>query len=284
MRNSIPFDAYGQHGPVLHFAHANAYPPGCYRQLLTSLEANFRVLAMHQRPLWPGSQPEAVDDWRVFAADLQRFCKQQGLGHIIGIGHSLGAVATMMAALAQPDLFRALVLIEPVFLPPELLALMESQGDELRRQDLPLVQTALRRRSQWPSRQAAFDHFRSKRVFRHLSDSALQDFVAHGLVADEAGEFRLAFPPRWEARIYGLIPTAVWRLIPQVSQPILGLRGEYSDTLSKASWNHWQQGQPQATFVEVADSGHLLPLERPVAVSTAIRRFVADLPGRGADL
>ena len=41
---------------------------------------------------------------------------RRGLSGIVGIGHSLGGVTTMYAALQRPDLFRALVFIDPVFL------------------------------------------------------------------------------------------------------------------------------------------------------------------------
>ena len=54
----IPFQNFGGQGEVLHFAHANAYPPGCYQQLLKPFQKHFQVIAMHQRPLWPESEPE----------------------------------------------------------------------------------------------------------------------------------------------------------------------------------------------------------------------------------
>ena len=36
---------------------------------------------------------------------------------MIGMGHSIGAIVTLRAALREPTLFRALVLIDPVLLP-----------------------------------------------------------------------------------------------------------------------------------------------------------------------
>lgn len=60
----IPFEDYGGSGQALHFAHANAYPPGCYRQLLQSLAAKYRVTAIHIRPLWVGSRQEAFAHFR----------------------------------------------------------------------------------------------------------------------------------------------------------------------------------------------------------------------------
>ncbi|MCP4427111.1 MAG: hypothetical protein GY803_21705 [Chloroflexi bacterium] len=51
MKNAIPFLDFGSEGPILHFAHANAYPPGAYRQFVAALRSHFRVLAIEQRPL-----------------------------------------------------------------------------------------------------------------------------------------------------------------------------------------------------------------------------------------
>ena len=113
----IPYEDFGGTGPLLHFAHPNAYPPAVFRQFLQPLTADYDVLAMAQRPLWPGSRPDEMHDWQLFADDLVDFLADHDLHGIIGVGHSLGAVATMMAAVGQPQLFRALVLIEPVFLP-----------------------------------------------------------------------------------------------------------------------------------------------------------------------
>jgi pimeloyl-ACP methyl ester carboxylesterase len=272
----IPFDDYGGPGQTLHFAHANAYPPGCYRQLLRSLAVKYRVKAIHFRPLWPGSRPEEINSWDMIAEDLVQFFKQEGMQDVIGVGHSLGAVATAMAALRQPDLFRALILIEPVFLSPAVLrklAAIASVGDLLA---LPLVKTALKRRDQWDSRHEAFAHFRQKSVFDRLTDEALWDYVKYGLTNDN-GNLHLTYRPEWEAHIYALQVNDMWDAIPKISQPTLALRGKESDTIMPEAWGLWQQKQPEALFTEIERAGHLLPLEKPAVVARAIDLFVEDL-------
>ena len=78
-------------------------------------------------------------------------------GHA-GVGHSLGAVATMMAARKEPQRFRALALIEPVFLPPHVLQAIRAHPKLAA--ERPFVLSALRRRDRWPSRADAFARFR----------------------------------------------------------------------------------------------------------------------------
>ncbi len=278
MTNSeIPFDDFGGQGPLVHFASANAYPPAVYHRMLTLVAKAHRVLAVHHRPLWPGSRPEEIDDWQVIADDLIRFFDQQGLANAIGVGHSLGAVATMMAALKRPELFRALVLIEPVFLPRAILAMLVSGQALDEPYETPLVKIARERRKWWPTREEAFTHYRSKQVFRRLSDEALWDYVRHGFVSEEGGGITLFYRSEWEARIYALPPTDVWDWVPQVTHPVLAVRGRETNTLSEQAWSLWKQLQPRAEFKEFQASGHLLPLERPDDVASKITDFAARL-------
>ena len=270
----IPFDDFGGQGPLLHFAHANAYPPGCYRGLLSLLSRHYRVLAVHHRPLWPDSRPEDADNWYAIAHDLVRIFDQEELRDVIGVGHSLGGVATMMAALDRPELFRALVLIEPVFLAPAVLENISTQLATADLYEFPLVKIARKRRNGWSSRSEAFGRFRLKPVFAQWSDEALWDYVQYGLYEDGTGQFRLRYSPAWEARIYSLPPLDIWELIPRLDHPTLGVRGEDSDTLTRASWRLWQQVRPEATFMGISGAGHLLTMEKPEEVAGAIRAFL----------
>jgi pimeloyl-ACP methyl ester carboxylesterase len=276
----IPYDDFGGDGPVLHFSHPNAYPPRCFRQFLAPLTARYRVLAAHHRALWylsPGAPavpgPEAFNDWNLIADDLLRFLDQERLAGIIGVGHSLGAVATMGAALREPERFRALVLIEPVFLPPAYLEAV--RADPAAAVGRKLVTDTLRRRDRWDDRRAAFDRFRGKAVFGRFSDEALWDYVNEGLHEDPAtGEIALSFPREWEAAFYAHPPLDVWADVARLAHPTLAVRGELSDTLFPEAWALWQRLQPAATFVEMAGVGHMLTMEAAREVATAVLRWV----------
>ncbi len=262
----IPYLQLGD-GPTLHFAHANGYPPGTYRQFLAHLAGHYRVLAMEQRPLWPGERADQLQAWRQLAGDLICFLDQHELRNIIGVGHSLGAVVTMMAALRRPDLFCRLVLVEPVFLPPSLLAAAAEYPEEAFA--TPLVYIASKRRNHWPSREEAFVHLREKPIFARLSDEALNDYVTYGLADDPRG-VHLRFSRDWEARFYGTPPLEVWEQIPQIEHPTLAVRGVDSTTLVEPAWQLWQELQPAAAFVELPDAGHLVTMEKPEKLATII--------------
>ncbi len=278
----IPYDDFGGRGPVLHFSHPNAYTPRCFRRFLTPLTTHYHVIAARHRPLWyltpdapDVSGPETFDDWNLIADDLLRFLDQQRLEDIIGVGHSLGAVATMKAALREPQRFRALVLIEPVFLPPAVLDAARAHPQAAAEQ--PFVLAARHRRDRWPDRQAAFERYRRKRVFADFPDETLWDYLNEGLHADPTtGEVVLSFPRAWEAAFYAHPPLDVWDELPQLILPTLGVRGAASDTLFPDAWALWQHLQPSAAFVEMSGVGHMLPLEAPDDAAAMVLHWLED--------
>ncbi len=278
----IPHDDFGGRGPVLHFSHPNAYTPGSFRRFLSLLAERYHVIGARHRPLWylsPGApavpDPETFDDWNLIADDLLRFLDQERLEGIIGVGHSLGAVATMKAALREPERFRALALIEPVFLPPPVLE--AARANPQAAAERPFVLAALRRRDRWPNRQAAFDRFREKPVFAGFPDETLGDYVNEGLHADpDTGEVALSFPRAWEAAFYAHPPLDVWDDIPRLSLPTLAVRGLESDTLFPNAWAMWQTLQPSATFVEMSGVGHMLTLEAPEDTAGVVLHWLED--------
>src|SRR5829696_5206276 len=127
---NISYFDNGGAGPLLHFLHANGYPPACYRSFFELLQTHYHVFGMLLRPLWKDSKPKDIRDWKPFSEDLIQFLAPPGPvaddgqgARVIGVGHSIGAIVTLRAALRDPGKFRALVLIDPVlFVPKRLIA------------------------------------------------------------------------------------------------------------------------------------------------------------------
>lgn len=253
----------GGGGPLLHFYHANAYPFGTYRWFLQELVGQFHVFGLAHRATWEGAGvPPSRMGWMHYAEDLIAFLEATGMAPAIGTGHSLGAVATMLAAGKRPDLFRALVLIDPVFLDTWFWLSVRATPPPLRRGWSQLIAKTLTRPDRFRSLEEGVAFHRSKRAFRQFPEEVLLDFGVHGLVAMGNGDYRLAYPREWEAHIYGT-PPYVWRHLRSIRVPVLAIRGAWSDTLSQAAWRKWQRKRPGDTFVELAQTGHLVPLEAP---------------------
>ncbi len=277
----FPFLDFGGSGQALHFLHANGYPPACYRGLIERLKTQYHVCGMLLRPLWGGPQPESVDDWGPFSRDLLGFLQEQATGPVIGVGHSIGAIVTLRAAIRQPRAFRALILIEPVLFPPTFILrwrLIRALGlaDSLH----PLIRAAQKRRHHFDDLALVFEAYRQRNIFRYFDDEALWDYI-NGIVHPvSGGGYELAFSPEWEARIYetGIAPDIdLWRALPQMELPILIIRGAETDTFHERTTRRVRRIRPQTQVLTLARSTHLVPLERPQETSEAIFAFLKEL-------
>ena len=202
----IPFHNFGGEGSVIHFAHANGFPPGCYQQFLTPFKDHYKVIGMQQRPLWKNSQPQELKNWDQLAEDLILFFEQNKLKNIINIGHSMGASISILAAIKRPDLFSKLVLIDPPGLFPKKMAIFNALTPiAWRKKIIPIAKIASKRRDKWDNQHKIFNSFRKKSVFKRFSDESLWDLVKASTTKRENLEsFTLAYPKAWETQIYVL--------------------------------------------------------------------------------
>ncbi len=254
--------SWGSAGPVLHLAHANGFPPDVYRRFAEALAGRYRVVAAPLLPLRPGTDPASVSGWEPLAEDLRAQLRGAGLSDLIGVGHSLGAVITAMAAADDPGLFRALVLVEPVLFTGVrsfLWALTKRLG---RADRFFLTRRAANRRDHWPSREQVLASWSARAVFSGWAPGVLEDYVAGGTVEDPGGGVRLVYPKTWEARLFSQTPHDVWPVIRRLGMPVLVVRGTTSDTFLAAAARRFQRVLPTAEVVELP-CGHLVPMERP---------------------
>ncbi|GAB4504271.1 MAG: alpha/beta hydrolase [Anaerolineales bacterium] len=278
----IPALDFGGEGPELLFLHANGYPPACYHPLLERLVKDFHVTAMLQRPLWDGSHPADIRDWMPLTDDLLRYLDAHHPGPVACVGHSMGGIVALRAALREPQRFSSLVLLDPVLFPPYFIRLWQifyrlGLGDRLH----PLVDGAKRRRRQFDDLERLFDGYRRKSIFRYFDDQALRAYVEGIACKTEAGPYQLCYSPEWEARIY---VTGVWRDmdlwhgLPHLQTPTLIVRGGETDTFWERTGNLVKRKQPQVRVEALPRSTHLVPLERPNEVSALIRTFLKEQP------
>ena len=279
MKNFPQFD-YGGEGAPLHFLHANGYPPECYRPLLELLQTQYHVFGMKLRPLWPDAKIENANDWHPFSDDLLRFLTTSGLGPVIGVGHSIGGIVTLRAALRNPGKFRALVLLDPVLFPPSrLISWSIARAVGLGEKTHPLIAGAKRRRRTFDDRESIFRGYRNRSIFRYMSDENLQIYIEGITKQKSDGSFELVFSPEWESHIYltGLRDFDLWRELPKLEIPTLIIRGAETDTFLEVSAKLVKQKQPKVKIETLEKSTHILPLERPQAVFEIMQKFLKEI-------
>lgn len=268
---------WGGEGPLLHFAHGNGFPPGTYRTLIEDLLGSAHVVSMAARPLWAGASPNGVRDWRVLADDLRRALRGRGLAGVVGVGHSFGGTISALAAAAEPRLFSALVLIDPVIFSGWRAHLWEAAKALGLGGRLPLVRMTRRRRERFPDYQAVRDAYRETEVFATWRPEVFEDYVQAGFVATTDDAVKLRYPREWEARIFEISTPDIWDELRRVTQPMLFVRGSDTDTFLPNAAERVRRELPAAQVVEIEHATHAVPMERPHEVARLILDFLDRL-------
>lgn len=245
---------------------------------------------MKLRPLWEGMKPEDLDDWHPLSDDLLQFLTSNSPSGtmspskgkpVIGVGHSIGGIVTLRAALRDPSKFRALILLDPVLFMPSFLMtwnLVRALG--LGNKAHPKIVGALKRRRTFDNLDLVFRGYRSREVFKYMSDESLRAYIAGIAKPRKDGGFELAYSPEWEARIYltGLRDFDLWRGLTNLQVPTLIIRGAETDTLLQKVVELVKRKNPKIQVTTLEKSTHLLPLERPQEVFEMMQEFLKSVP------
>ena len=277
---TIPhFDLGGENQP-LHFLHANGYPPECYQPLFEHLQKQYHVFGMKLRPLWDDAKMDDLQDWHPLSEDLLRFLADREPVPVIGVGHSIGGIVTLRAALRDPKKFRALILLDPVLFVPSFLVLWNfvcgiGLGDKL----YPLISIARKRRREFDDRETVFRGYRNRSIFKNVNDKNLWRYIEGITKPKSGGGFELVYTPEWEAHIYqsGLRDFDLWRGLPNLEVPTLFIRGAETDTFLEKAAKLVKRRNPKIQIKTIQNATHILPLEHPQEVAEIINKFSQNL-------
>ena len=191
---------------------------------------------------------------------------------VYGVGHSLGGYLHYLAAVRRPELYRAIVLLDA----PIIGAFRGSVLGATKRLgivDRVTPAGATRdRRSTWETRAQARAHFRTRSLFKHFTDEALDDYVHHGLV-EEGGTLRLKIDPRIEYQIYRTIPHDMMRHLRELRVPAAFIGGADSDVVRRVRL----AGMRPKFILRKVPGGHLFPFEHPREAATSIAQALDAL-------
>ena len=260
-------------GRPLLIVHGNSHAGGVYAPLGQRLSSDFHVFAVDQRghglSQRPGSYTRA--DCR---DDIAGFIEALDLRDVLIVAHSSGGGASLLTCAVAPDRIAGLATYEPT-LPWNAM---------LRARIADMTQRVRGRRSVFPSRQAMFEHFRSRGGFKDYQPEYLQAYVDHAAIEREDGQVELANPPEVESQMYAtMLDGAEWQAMGEVAVPVLRIVGEQT-----------QRAQPEDNDAQLAslrrhfpltqsriqpNSTHSGPFEHPEVFEASIREFAASLSG-----
>jgi len=258
--------------PILHFSHANGFPAPCYGTLLGELARRYRIGAIEAI----GTDPRypVTEGWALLVEQLVATLERDYRGEpVIGVGHSLGAYLTFLAAARRPELFRAIVLLDAPIIGPVKGGLLGATK-RIGIVDRVTPAGATRdRRAEWRSREEAKAHFRTRKLFRDFSEECLDAYVHHALIKIK-DHFRLKIDPAIEYQIYRTIPHDMHRHLRELRVPAGFVGGAHSDVVRRVGISHMRG---PGFLKRRVPGGHLFPFEHPLEAAAAIEELLQEL-------
>jgi pimeloyl-ACP methyl ester carboxylesterase len=260
---------FGGSGPPMLLSHATGFHGWVLEPLARHLADRFHCWAFDHRGHGASSRPAGGDvTWDAYGTDTSAVIHGLGLGGGLGVGHSMGATALVMAELAEPGAFAGLVLYEPVLIP--------TSWHENGPPPPELAESARRRRQVFASREEAYENFATKPPLDVFDPDALRAYVEHGFIDTADGRVRLACDPEHEARTYeaGRLHATFERL-GHITCPVLVMAGSPDGNPPAAIALEVAEAIPRARLAVLDHLGHFGPMQDPAGVAEAMRDFAA---------
>ncbi len=262
--------------PKVHFAHANSYPAGTYRQFFEYLGRDFDVQAldMHgHNPRYP-----VEDGWAKLVEELvaeleTRYRKEP----VILVGHSLGGMLSLMVAAQRPDLVRCLVMLDsPVVAGWRANFWRLFKKTRLADRYSP-ARFSAKRRNVWPNHKEALRHFASKEIFAAWAPGVLLDYLEHGLEPHPEG-VQLRFRRETETAIYRSLPHHIGQLVKDpFPVPVAYIAGDNSVENRQAGLEHTRK--LVGRNFRMMRGSHLFPMEMPRQAAELTRDLIVQMLG-----
>jgi len=223
------------------------------------LADRFHVFALDQRghgdTEWSRELDYSMD---AMVADVFAFVVDQELEHPVVIGHSMGGRVTLHAALKEPDLARALVIVD---VGPELSAKgAKAIGDfvahNVEFDDLEVFLENVSR----------YDRFRSR---EHIART-----VKYNLLVRADGKYVSKVDHR---RLPGRLPDLALDDVTTITCPVLLVRGGQSDVLLADAAERFVAALPSGRLVTVPSVGHNVHGGNTPGFLDAVSPFLATL-------
>lgn len=267
----IPTLEWGGQGPLVLLHHATGICGAAWHAIARQLTDVCRPVAFDARGHGDADKPEHGYDWQTYADDLveigERFCEQLACPSVaLGVGHSLGGIALLLASQRRPALFDAALLLEPALITRAMDAAVPR-----RRDGSTVTSTATRlRQCRFASRAEAARVLSQQAGYAHWDPETFEHYLQEGLRDLPTGGVELRCPPEIEARIYALGPNDAAFVPGAVKMPVtlLSVPGSrFADAHGLFAEQH------ACVRLVVHEGSHQLPMERPAEMA----RYITEL-------
>lgn len=254
---------------LIHFAHGNGFPALCYKQMLDHLSSRFDYCYIDKighNPFYPVNE-----NWHNLVFEVIESVRTQAHQPVIAVGHSLGGVLSLLAAIEEPSLFKAVIMLDSPLIgrfKSSVVKLAKTLGviDRM----TPAYRT-LGRRTHWQTHDQLIKYLRTRDLFKTFTNACLEDYICYGLEHKEDGYY-LRFDRHIEYLIFRTIPHVLPQYEGQLKCPGLLIYGDKSKVVDKMDirymkkYFHIKSMQTKGT--------HLFPMEFPQVVAENIMEAV----------
>lgn len=253
----------------IQFSHANGFPSPCYSYLFSMLpQCQFSYIDKMGHGDYPLN-----GNIKNYAHELINEIRSQDQAPLIGMGHSAGAIVTLLAAAEAPELFNEVILLDPVLLSRrKRLALKAVKYMGLMDKITPAGK-AEKRRAHFSSKAEAEVYFAEKPLFKPFHPNCFQDYIEFGLEPSAEG-FQLAISPAIEADIFRNVLLNTYAALKQVRGTVI--YGKHSHLFQHYELNYWRRNFPNMQLIPF-DGGHLFPLEQPEETAQQLNRIISGM-------
>lgn len=195
---------------------------------------------------------------------------------VVGIGHSMGAAAVVLAEQHRPGTFASIFAFEPIIVPRA--AIDAKTGEE---HSNVLARMAARRRSSFATPHAAVASFRDRGAFAGWDERALLAYVHHGLELTSDGTYHLRCRPHTESAVYKGGALDAWAHLPDIRCPTTVAAGADTTTFGAEHFREVASQIPGATFVTCPDANHFFPMTDPEECARLVAEHLGWPPSKG---
>ena len=255
--NVVMFHAVGMHSQI-------------WNNAARDLARDYHVCSFDLRGHGDTQPPEGSYTFQQIGEDVASVIQTMGLEGAIGVGHSAGGMAMLIADSLFPGIVSKGVLVD-TRVGDSPMALLSPDEQKLR------AQRTLQKRTVWESREVMYEAYRDRRAFKAWTDEVFADYIEGNTRLMEDGRVELKCKPVVEETFYES------RAELDTSQVLHGLGGEYillvgdykgAQTPQDAAVQRLTRETKGFQLKELGAGSHFVPMEHPDLVLKEIRNFI----------
>ena len=268
----VAYYELGGSGRPVVLAHATGFHGLAFEPLARRLADRYRCVAIDERGHGLSGVPRDLDfDWHGFATDVLAVVDELGLDRPLGVGHSAGGAALLLAEERRPGTFEAFYCFEPI---------VPIAGENPAAGAAEAVASSSRRREVFASRREAYENYAGKPPFSFFDPEALDAYVTYGFEDLPDGTVRLRCRRDNEARVYERAAEHDgYANLGRVACPVTLACGELTISTPRSQLERLAARLPRVRVEELRGLRHFGPLEDPARVAAAIEAAFDDPPG-----